>query len=99
MQYVTDGKEKYVWFHHTGKELFFDLRNDPLECHDLAKDPDAQTRVQVWRQRLATINEDRGDPRGQNGELVVQEKAITLTDNYYKWRDRAAEAIEDVFTY
>ncbi len=99
MQYVTDGKEKYVWFHHTGKELFFDLRNDPLECHDLAKDPDAQTRAQVWRQRLARINEDRGDSRGQNGELVVQEKAITLTDNYYKWRDRAAEAIEDVFTY
>jgi arylsulfatase len=99
MQYVTDGKEKYIWFHHTGKELFFDLQDDPLECHDLSKDPDALSQIQTWRQRLAKINEDRGDPRGQDGELVVQEKAITLTDNYYKWKDRAAEAIESGFRY
>ena len=23
MQYVTDGHEKYIWFHHTGEEQFF----------------------------------------------------------------------------
>ncbi|MEE2753020.1 MAG: arylsulfatase, partial [Candidatus Latescibacterota bacterium] len=24
MQYVTDGREKYIWYHHTDEEMFFD---------------------------------------------------------------------------
>jgi len=92
MQYVTDGREKYIWFHHTGKEQFFDLVADPGECCDLAADPGAQTRVQIWRQRLAHINEERGDPRGQGGELVPQpDGALVLSPNYQKWKERAKE--------
>ena len=64
MQYVTDGREKYIWFHHTGKEQFFDLVDDPGECRDLSADPGQQARVEKWRQRLAQVNEERGDPRG-----------------------------------
>ncbi|NKB72344.1 MAG: arylsulfatase [Candidatus Latescibacteria bacterium] len=92
MQYVTDGREKYIWFHHTGQEQFFDLVEDPLECCDLAADPREQSRIDVWRQRLAKVNEERGDPRGQDGELVPQDDgAIALSPNYYQWRDRARE--------
>ncbi|MDA0745264.1 MAG: arylsulfatase [bacterium] len=92
MQYVTDGLEKYIWFHHTGKEQFFDLEADPLECHDLAADPAQQDRIDIWRSRLAQINEERGDPRGKNGRLVPQPNgALTLSPNYQKWKDRAVE--------
>jgi hypothetical protein len=91
MQYVTDGREKYIWFHHTGRERFFDLVNDPQECHDLAGDPAAQSRVREWRRRLAEINERRGDPRGRNGDLVVQEQALSLSPNYARWRDAGAQ--------
>lgn len=90
MQFVTDGKEKYIWFHHTGEERFFDLATDPMECKDLSKDPQFESRMQVWRERLAAINENRGDPRGQNGRLVPQKRlALTVSPNYHKWRDRA----------
>ena len=37
MQYITDGREKFIWFHHTGDEQFFDLTSDPGECFDLSK--------------------------------------------------------------
>jgi arylsulfatase A-like enzyme len=93
MQYVTDGHEKYIWFHHTGEEQFFNLDDDPLECNELSKDPNYADRVQVWRKRLAQVNENRGDPRGQNGELVPQpDGALALSPNYQKWRE-AAEAL------
>ena len=95
MQYVTDGREKYIWFHHTGRELLFNLFKDPAELHDLSGDVSAKPRIELWRRRLAEINENRGDPRGQNGQLVPQpEGAITLTPNYYKWKERADVEIE-----
>lgn len=91
-QWVTNGKEKYIWFHHTGKELFFDLREDPQECHDLSKDPAAEPHIAVWRKRLAEINARRGDPRGQGGKLVPQPNgAISLSPYYEKWKQRAEE--------
>ena len=92
MQYVTDVREKYIWFHHTGDEQFFDLSKDPGECVDLSKDPVKSDRVSFWRGRLAEINEKRGDPRGSGGRLVEQsEGAMSLSPNYQKWKDRAFE--------
>lgn len=91
MQYVTDGHEKYIWFHYTDEELFFNLDEDPLECRNLAADPAWQERKGLWRKRLADINEKRGDPRGKNGELVPQQagQAIRMTENYQKWKTAA----------
>jgi arylsulfatase len=90
MQYVTDGREKYIWFHHTGEEQFFDLVEDPLECNDLCPETDQQARIDIWRGRLAKINEERGDPRGKGGQLVTQPGgALQLSPNYHKWRKRA----------
>ncbi len=52
MQFLTDGREKYVWYTLSGREQFFDLQNDRQECHDLAADPAAAGRLGRWRQRL-----------------------------------------------
>ena len=93
MQYVTDGREKYIWFHHTGREQFFELSEDPQECCDLSTHPDCRPRIALWRKRLAKINEERGDPRGQNSELVPQpDGAIGLSPNYQKWKARASQS-------
>ena len=95
MQYVTDGKEKYVWFHAADRERFFDLEADPLELHDLSADPSAQERIERWRTRLADVNERRGDPRGCNGKLVSQGRdAIVLSPNYDRWKARAEEMMQ-----
>lgn len=94
MQYVTDGREKYIWFHHTGREQFFDLQSDPLECKDLSGLPEVADRLEVWRGRLAEINERRGDPRGGNGKLQVVEEALKLSPNYDKWRQAGLRRME-----
>ena len=97
MQYVTDGREKYVWFHHTGAEQFFDLAADPGECRDLAQAPEAAGRVARWRGRLAEVNEQRGDPRGAGGELVPQpDGALALSPNYARWKVLADEQMADL---
>ena len=95
MQYVTDGREKYIWYHHTGEEMFFDLTEDPLENRELSKSASHADRVALWRKRLADINENRGDPRGQNGALVPQpDGALTLSPKYKEWKQRAQELIQ-----
>jgi arylsulfatase A-like enzyme len=91
MQYLTDGREKYIWFHHTGRQQLFNLTEDPAELRDLSTAPERQDRMRLWRRRLAEVNERSGDPRGRDGELVVQEKALVLSPNYERWRALARE--------
>ncbi|QIB46533.1 arylsulfatase [Streptomyces aureoverticillatus] len=68
MQWLTDGREKYVWFSGTGREQLFDLVEDPREACDLA--PSAPRAVAVWRERL--VGELAGRPEGYvaDGALV-----------------------------
>jgi arylsulfatase A-like enzyme len=61
-QCVTDGREKYIWWSQTGREQFFDLLEDPMECHDLIEHSQHGSRVDVWRERL--ISELEGRPEG-----------------------------------
>ncbi|MCI9334278.1 MAG: arylsulfatase [Lachnospiraceae bacterium] len=61
MQFLTDGKEKYIWFTATGEEQLFDLEADPYECHDLSGRPEARERLAVWRERLRRSLCRRGD--------------------------------------
>ena len=70
MQYLTDGRIKYIWFPGLGKEQLFDLQDDPHEQHDLSKDDTYTAALSIWRQRL--IRELDGRPEGfvQDGSLV-----------------------------
>ncbi|MFH1377997.1 MAG: arylsulfatase [Planctomycetota bacterium] len=73
--FLTDGKEKYIWFSGDGHEQFFDLVNDPMELHDLAKKPDAAERVSVWRQRL--IKELTGREEGfTDGKTLIPGRPV-----------------------
>lgn len=68
-QWLTDGHEKYCWFSKSGRELLFNLDNDPEECLNLAaKKPE---RTQFWRSLM--IRELTGRPEGyvQDGRLVT----------------------------
>ena len=72
MQYLTDGHQKYIWFPCSGEEQLFDLDNDPAECHNLADNPDWQSRLSEWRQLLIARLSDRGDGFADGAELVVR---------------------------
>lgn len=60
VQWLTDGREKYVWRSADGAEQLFDLNADPHECHDLAREESMADRIVLWRKRL--IAELRGRP-------------------------------------
>jgi arylsulfatase A-like enzyme len=67
---LTDGEEKYVWFADNGREQFFRLRDDPLECHDLAADPREGQRISHWRSLLVEELKDRTEGFTEGTGLV-----------------------------
>lgn len=54
-QFLTDGREKYIWNSVAGEEQFFDLRTDPQELRNLAASKEQTERVRPWRERLIEI--------------------------------------------
>ncbi len=52
MQYLTDGKRKFIWLPRLNLEQFFDLTTDPGEEHNLIDDPARADEIALWRSRL-----------------------------------------------
>ena len=72
VQFLTDGREKYLWFPATGEEQFFDLKTDRRELHDLAREPAQRERVAGWRERLIRLLGERGDGFSDGKRLLVR---------------------------
>jgi len=70
MHYLTDGREKYIWFPATSEEMLFNLVGDRMELHNLAKDPKYRNRVKMWRKRLIRILAERGDGFSDGQKLI-----------------------------
>lgn len=71
MQYLTDGKYKYIWFTKTGEEQLFDLQKDPYERDDLSGDPDHSETLEKWRKNLIEILAKRPYDGLSDGEKLI----------------------------
>jgi hypothetical protein len=71
MQYVTDGRRKFVWLPRLDREQFFDLEQDPGECHDLIQEPQRQPEIEQWRGYLVQELAARDCGWVQEGRLVA----------------------------
>jgi arylsulfatase A-like enzyme len=69
--YLTDGREKYVWFSATGREQLFDLDRDPCEVNDLARGPKMARRLRQWRGRLVRELEGREEGYSDGRKLIA----------------------------
>ena len=78
MQFLTDGVEKYVWFTVTGREQLFDLTEDGNETNDLAADPSARDRLELWRRRMVKELAPREQDGLTDGEKLVA--GVSLPD-------------------
>lgn len=76
MQYLTDGKEKYVWFTLSGEEQLFDLREDPGELRNLAADPEHKGRLELWRSRLIAELAPRTEDALSDGKRLIPGKTL-----------------------
>jgi len=68
-QWLADGREKYVWFTQSGRELLFDLAEDPRELRDLSKA--RPERTALWRGRLVEELARRPEGFVKDGALVA----------------------------
>lgn len=69
--YLTNGREKYIWYSQTGEEQYFDLRNDPQELYNLAGDVKHKENVEQWRNTLIKELEDREEGYSDGTQLYV----------------------------
>jgi arylsulfatase A-like enzyme len=69
--YLTDGREKYIWYSHSGREQLFDLFADPMELDDLAIVPDYSQHLAMWRNRLAHQLADRTEGFSDGYNLIA----------------------------
>lgn len=80
VQWMTDGRAKYIWHSHTGHEQLFDLDADPAERHDLAREPAQEERLARWRDRLVGALVAAGDDEGftDGAQLTPVDEAYPL---------------------
>ena len=74
MQYLTDGKSKYIWYPGLGQEQYFNLENDPNEMNDLTNNPDYVDELDKYRSIL--INQLKDRPEG----FVDSNKLVNLSN-------------------
>ncbi len=75
LQWLTDGREKYLWCSGTGREQLFDLVADPQELRDLSAIPEHKQRLMHWRTTL--VNELAGREESfSDGERLIPGRPI-----------------------
>jgi arylsulfatase A-like enzyme len=88
IQWVTDGKTKYVWGSERGVEQLFDLVDDPGELRNLVKtQPELRD---LWRERLIQDLTGREEGFVADGKLVTGRPVTAILQHT---RERLAHAI------
>jgi len=81
---LTDGRFKYIYFAHDGREQLFDLAKDPAELHDLSGDPAGAALLKQWRRRMVEHLSERGEDFVSGGKLVLRKKKLLYSPHYPK---------------
>ncbi|MGO4370314.1 arylsulfatase [Paenibacillus sp. MCAF20] len=77
-QYMTDGRQKYIWFTQTGEEQLFDLLLDPQELTNKAEEESYADSMRLWRERLVRELDGREEGYVQDGNIIVGRKPQTV---------------------
>jgi arylsulfatase len=92
MQYVTDGKRKYIWFPRTGIEQFFDLEQDSGETNNLISAPEYAKEVSRWRGYLVTELKQRNCGWVKdNKPFCPDNKPLVSPYKNIRWQGKAAD--------
>ena len=69
--YILDKDYKYVWYSQSGKEQFFDMKNDQKELYDLTNDHTKASLINDYRDKLIKVLYNRPEGYVKDGKLVV----------------------------
>lgn len=81
---LTDGKIKYIWFFHSGKEQLFDLVADPMELKNLSEEKKYKKQLDAMRSEMVNHLKVRGESFVKDGQLVKRDKTLLYSPNYPK---------------
>ena len=81
---LTDGKWKYIYHALDGVEQLFDLGSDPGERRDLAGNAPNAGQLRLWRSRLVSHFEERGEPFLKGGKLGPRPEGTLYSPRYPK---------------
>jgi len=81
--FLTDGKEKYVWFSQSGDEQYFNLEEDPEEKTNLAEADEFKDRVSYWRRKMIEELEDREEGYSDGEKLIVGQTPKPCLDHLF----------------
>lgn len=79
--YLTDGKEKYIWYSQTGEEQLFNLEQDPKELTNLAHKIEYAHRLRYWRERLIEELHGREEEFTDGNRLIIGRKTKACLDH------------------
>ena len=80
--YITDGHHKYIWYSQTGEEHLFNLDEDPDEMCDITRNPNSETEIQPWRNRLIEFLKDRPEGFTDGTHLIPGQPHEELLPGY-----------------
>lgn len=69
-QWIVTDRDKFIWFSHDDRRLYFDLRKDPDENHNTIEDEDCRDRVRELEELLIRELSWREEGFVQNGRLT-----------------------------
>lgn len=81
MQFMTDGKFKYIWYTSSMEEQLFHLEEDKYECVNLANKKEYEEILKIWRKRMIDYLATREEDGLSDGEKLIS----GLVPAYRKW--------------
>jgi len=98
MQYLTDGKIKYIWYPPSGREQLFDLTKDPYELQELSTSTEYNDILKEWRLNLICEMEKRDCGLTNGDKLLCREDLGPIVSPYYFERIcKAPKAEKELF--
>ena len=79
---LTDGKLKYLWNLHNGKEQLFDLVKDPGELTDCSAKAEYAKQLKELRGEMVKHLSERGEAFVKDGKLMTLEKTMLYSPNF-----------------
>jgi arylsulfatase A-like enzyme len=86
MQFVTDGRYKYVWLPRADTEQFFDLQEDPGELHNAIADENVRPHLERLRGFLIQELARRENGMVRDGRLASQKGKPPQVSPHYRRR-------------
>lgn len=77
-QFIVTAEDKYIWYSQTGREQYFNLKEDPRELHDLIGEEAYKERIRWLRARLIESLDGREEGYTDGQKLITGRRPLNV---------------------